>query len=66
MGKVQARAIMSLEGYVAKQDNTIGRIFDWLQNGEVALPTPARDFEVYLTQPLFSIVAFIAFIAVTA
>lgn len=66
MGKVQARAIMSLEGYVAKQDNTIGRIFDWLQNGEVALPTPARDFEVHLTQPLFSIVAFIAFIAVTA
>jgi hypothetical protein len=31
MGKVVAQAIMSLDGYVAKQDNTIGRLFDWLQ-----------------------------------
>ncbi len=49
MGKVVANAIMSLDGYVAKQDNTIGRLFDWLQNGEVALPTPAGDFPVHLT-----------------
>ena len=48
MGTVQAQAIMSLDGYVAKQDNTIGRLFDWLQNGEVALPTPAGDFTVHL------------------
>jgi hypothetical protein len=41
MGKVVAQAIMSLDGYVAKQDNTIGRLFDWLQNGEVEIPTPA-------------------------
>jgi hypothetical protein len=40
VGTVQAQAIMSLDGYVAKQDNTIGRLFDWLQNGE-AIPTPA-------------------------
>ena len=38
MGKVQAQAIMSLDGYVAKQDNTIGSLFDWLQNGDVADP----------------------------
>ncbi len=49
MGKVQAQAIMSLDGYVAKQDNTIGRLFDWLQNGEVAIPTPAGDFTVNLS-----------------
>ena len=48
MGIVQAQAIMSLDGYVAKQDNTIGRLFDWLQNGEVAIPTPAGDFTVHL------------------
>lgn len=48
MGKVQAQAIMSIDGYIAKQDNTIGRLFDWLQNGEVALPTPAGDFTVHL------------------
>ena len=51
MGKVVAQAIMSLDGYVAKQDNTIGRLFDWLQNGEVAIPTPAGDFTVHLTPP---------------
>jgi hypothetical protein len=49
VGKVVAQAIMSLDGYVAKQDNTIGRLFDWLQNGEVELPTPAGDFAVHLS-----------------
>ena len=49
MGKVVAQAIMSLDGYVAKQDNTIGSLFDWLQNGEIAIPTPAGDFTVHLT-----------------
>jgi dihydrofolate reductase len=49
MGRVQAQAIMSLDGYIAKQDNTIGRLFDWLQNGEIALPTPAGDFTVHLS-----------------
>ncbi len=51
MGKVVAQAIMSLDGYVARQDNTIGRLFDWLQSGEVAIPTPAGDFTVHLTAP---------------
>src|SRR3712207_996292 len=46
MGKVVAQAIMSLDGYVAKQNNTIGRLFDWLQNGEIEIPTPAGDFAV--------------------
>jgi dihydrofolate reductase len=39
MGHVIASASMSLDGYIAKEDNTIGRLFDWLQNGEVAFPT---------------------------
>jgi dihydrofolate reductase len=34
MAKVVVNASMSLDGYVAKRDNTIGRLFDWLQNGE--------------------------------
>jgi hypothetical protein len=38
MGKVVAQANMSLDGYVAKQDNSIGRLFDWLQNGELEVP----------------------------
>jgi hypothetical protein len=48
VGTVQAQANMSLDGYVAKHDNTIGRLFDWLQNGEVAIPAPAGDFTVHL------------------
>jgi dihydrofolate reductase len=40
---------MSLDGYVAKQDNTIGHLFDWLQSGSVAIPTPAGDFTVHLS-----------------
>lgn len=48
MGIVQAQAIMSLDGYVAKRDNSIGRLFDWLQNGSVEIPTPAGDFSVHL------------------
>src|SRR4028118_1693384 len=51
MGKVVAQAIMSLDGYVAKQDNTIGSLFDWLQNGDTAIPPPAGDFTVHLTPP---------------
>jgi dihydrofolate reductase len=39
MGQVIANASMSLDGYIAKHDNTIGRLFDWLQNGEVEVPT---------------------------
>ncbi len=49
MTKVVAQAMMSLDGYVAKQDNTIGRLFDWLQNGDTAIPAPAGDFDVHLT-----------------
>ena len=39
MGLVITSASMSLDGYIAKHDNTIGRLFDWLQNGPVELPT---------------------------
>src|SRR5581483_10465302 len=51
MGIVQAQANMSLDGYVAKQDNSIGHLFDWLQNGEVETPTPAGDFNLHLSRP---------------
>src|SRR3954464_11288746 len=49
MTKVVGQAIMSLDGYVAKPDNTIGNLFDWLQNGDVEITTPAADFAVHLT-----------------
>ena len=49
MGKVVAQAIMSLDGYIAKPDNTVGHLFDWLQSGHGAITTPAADFAVHLT-----------------
>ena len=34
MGTVVAQASMSLDGYIAKTDNSIGRLFDWYEAGE--------------------------------
>jgi dihydrofolate reductase len=49
MGKVIASASMSLDGYIAKDDNTIGRLFDWLQNGEVEIPTASEGITLHLS-----------------
>jgi len=51
MGQVIASASMSLDGYIAKQDNTIGRLFDWLQNGPVEVRTATPDITLHLTPP---------------
>ena len=49
MGKVIASASMSLDGFIAKDDNTIGRLFDWYQNGEVEFPTATEDITFHLS-----------------
>ncbi len=51
VGQVIANASMSLDGYIAKHDNTIGRLFDWLQNGEIEVPTVNPDITFHLTPP---------------
>jgi dihydrofolate reductase len=51
MGQVVANASMSLDGYIAKPDNTIGRLFDWLQNGEVEVPTVDDRITLHMSQP---------------
>jgi dihydrofolate reductase len=50
MGKVIAAASMSLDGYIAKQDNTIGRLFDWYEAGDVEFPTVSPELTFHLTQ----------------
>jgi dihydrofolate reductase len=50
MGKVIANASMSLDGYIAKQDNTIGRLFEWLQNGEVEVRTVDDRITFHMSQ----------------
>ena len=48
MGQVIASASMSLDGYIAKEDNSIGRLFDWLQNGDVEIPTASPGITLHL------------------
>jgi dihydrofolate reductase len=50
MGKVTASSSMSLDGYIAKDDNTIGRLFDWYFNGTVEIKT-ATDGLVFHLSP---------------
>jgi dihydrofolate reductase len=42
--------MMSLDGYIAKADNTIGRLFDSLGNGDVEVTTATPDITFHLTQ----------------
>lgn len=49
MGKVVSSAMMSLDGYIARDDNTIGRLFDCLQNGEIEVHTPSEDITFHQT-----------------
>ena len=49
MGQVIASASMSLDGYIAKDDNTIGLLFDWLQNGPVEIRTVNDDITLHLS-----------------
>jgi dihydrofolate reductase len=51
MGQVIANASMSLDGYIAKDDNTIGRLFEWLQNGEVEVPTVDDRITAHMSPP---------------
>ena len=50
MSRVVANASMSLDGYIAKQDNSIGRLFDWLQNGDVEIPTASDGITLHLSR----------------
>jgi hypothetical protein len=49
MGKVIASASMSLDGYIANDDNTIGHLFDWLQNGDVECRTATEGITFHLS-----------------
>jgi dihydrofolate reductase len=49
VGQVISSASMSLDGYIAKDDNTIGRLFDWLQNGTVEIGTVNPDITFHLS-----------------
>src|SRR4051812_14667536 len=50
MGKVVASASMSLDGYIAKADNTIGHLFDWFDNGAVECRTIDPGITLHLNR----------------
>ena len=43
MGKVIAGFSMSLDGYVAAPDDSVGHIFDWYGSGDVRVQWPGND-----------------------
>jgi len=49
MGTVVAQASMSLDGYIAKEDNSIGRLFDWFEAGDVEVATATAGLTFHLT-----------------
>lgn len=49
MGTVVAQASTSLDGYIAKDDSSIGLLFDWMQAGEVEVTTASEDITFRLT-----------------
>jgi dihydrofolate reductase len=49
MGPVVAQASTSLDGYIAKADNSIGRLFDWYEAGDVEVATATPDITFHLT-----------------
>src|SRR5688500_489867 len=50
MGKAIMGAIVSLDGFMADDDDGVGPLFDWLGNGDVAWGFPGSDGEVRTTQ----------------
>lgn len=48
MGKVTAGATVSLDGFIARRDNSVGPLFDWFGTGDTTYKTPGGhwSFEV--------------------
>ena len=50
MGKVGSSATMSLDGYIAFDDDTVGALFDWYEAGDVEVTTAHPDLTFHLTR----------------
>jgi dihydrofolate reductase len=53
VGLIVSSASMSLDGFVAKEDNSIGRLFDWYENGDVDFPTATEGMTFRLSRASF-------------
>ena len=50
MGKTIMGAVVSLDGFMADDNDGVGPLFDWLGNGDVAWRFPGADYEARSTQ----------------
>src|SRR5215212_2659229 len=50
MGKTIMGAVVSLDGFMADDNDGVGPLFDWLGNGDVAWSFPGSDEELRTTQ----------------
>jgi dihydrofolate reductase len=49
MGDVVAGLTMSVDGYIANTDDSVGHLFDWYDSGEKELRWPGNDMVSHLT-----------------
>ena len=49
MGKVVSSASMSLDGFIANRDNTVGSLFDWYNSGDIEVFTAVEELGFTLT-----------------
>jgi dihydrofolate reductase len=50
MGRTIMGAIVSLDGYIADEQDQVGPLFDWLGNGDVPFSFDGSDDEIHTTQ----------------
>jgi dihydrofolate reductase len=50
MAKVIASAAMSVDGFIADTDDAVGPLFDWYNNGDVAITGADRDRVFHVTE----------------
>ena len=50
MAKLIAEMTMSLDGFIALPDDTIGGLFDWYDNGPVEVPTARPDMTWHVSE----------------
>ncbi len=51
MGKTVMTAVVSLDGFIADEDDRVGPLFDWLGNGDVEWSYPGGEGVSRTTQP---------------
>jgi dihydrofolate reductase len=51
MARIVSSATMSLDGFIAYEDDSVGALFDWFEAGDVEIPTATEGFALHLTPP---------------